>query len=165
MAAAECKGGCRGSTPSRSRRHCGRGWRFCRVTPAQETPIPCPVACSSGVLMKSKAKQKPTLGMEIAVDLLGDRWSLLILRNMVLRETRSFKELLESCEGIATNILSTRLRKLLTHKIISVRREPSDRRKLNYCLTSKGKHLAPVLTEMALWTARHSTAARRKGDA
>jgi DNA-binding HxlR family transcriptional regulator len=97
----------------------------------------------------------------MAADLLGDRWSLLILRNMMLREVHSFKELLESGEGIATNILSSRLKKLLAHKIVEVRREPSDRRRRNYRLTSKGKALAPVLAEMVLWTARYSTAADR----
>ena len=97
----------------------------------------------------------------MAADLLGDRWSLLILRNMMLREVHSFKELLESGEGIATNILSSRLKKLLAHKIVEVRREPSDRRRRYYRLTSKGKALTPVLAEMVLWTARSSTAADR----
>jgi hypothetical protein len=70
------------------------------------------------------------LRFEIARQLLGDRWSLLILRDMVLREFRSFKELLESGEGIATNILSSRLRKLLDHGILTAERNVSDRRKL-----------------------------------
>jgi DNA-binding HxlR family transcriptional regulator len=91
------------------------------------------------------------LRFEIARRLLGDRWSLLILRDMVLREFRSFKELLESGEGIATNILSRRLRKLLDHGILTVERNVSDRRKLVYSLIVKGIDLAPVLTEMVLW--------------
>jgi DNA-binding HxlR family transcriptional regulator len=74
---------------------------------------------------------------------------------MMLREFRSFKEFLTSYEGIATNILSDRLKKLLAYGIITTQKDPSDGRKLNYVLTAKGIDLAPVLTEMVLWAARH----------
>jgi DNA-binding HxlR family transcriptional regulator len=87
--------------------------------------------------------------------MLGDRWSLLILRDMMLRGFRSYKEFLESYEGIATNILADRLRKLEAYGIIAAEQDPSDGRKLNYSLTAKGIDLAPVLTEMVLWAARH----------
>jgi DNA-binding HxlR family transcriptional regulator len=86
---------------------------------------------------------------------LGDHWSLLIIRDMMLRGFRSYKEFLESDEGIATNILADRLRKLEAHGIITTERDRSDRRKLIYLLTSKGIDLAPVLTEMVLWAAAH----------
>ena len=69
--------------------------------------------------------------------MLGDRWSLLIIRDMMLRGSRTYKEFLESHERIATNILADRLRKLI------------------YSLTAKGIDLAPVLTEMVLWAAAH----------
>jgi len=82
------------------------------------------------------------------VEVLGDRWSLLIIRDMMLRGFRSYKEFLESYEGIATNILADRLRKLIAHGIITSERDPSDGRKLIYLLTPKGIDLAPVLTEM-----------------
>src|SRR6267154_3507796 len=87
--------------------------------------------------------------------MLGDRWSLLILRDMMLRGFRSFKEFLTSYEGIATNILSDRLKRLIAHGIITTQEDPSDGRKLIYVLTSKGLDLAPVLTEMVLWAAKH----------
>jgi DNA-binding HxlR family transcriptional regulator len=87
--------------------------------------------------------------------MLGDRWSLLIIRDMMLRGSRTFKEFLESYEGIATNILADRLRKLEAHGIITAKPDPSDGRKLTYLLTPKGIDLAPVLTEMVLWAARH----------
>jgi DNA-binding HxlR family transcriptional regulator len=93
--------------------------------------------------------------LNASVEMLGDRWSLLILRDMMLREFRSFKEFLTSYEGIATNILSDRLKKLLAYGIITTQKDPSDGRKLNYVLTAKGIDLAPVLTEMVLWAARH----------
>src|SRR5260370_4789200 len=87
--------------------------------------------------------------------MLGDRWSLLILRDMMLRGFRSFKEFLTSYEGIATNILSDRLKKLVAHGIIATQEDPSDGRKLIYVLTPKSLDLAPVLTEMALLAAKH----------
>jgi len=89
------------------------------------------------------------------VETLGDRWSLLIIRDMMLRGFRTYKEFLESFEGIATNILADRLRKLQAYGIITTERDPSDGRRLFYLLTEKGIDLAPVLTEMVLWAARH----------
>jgi DNA-binding HxlR family transcriptional regulator len=87
--------------------------------------------------------------------MLGDRWSLLIIRDMMLRGFRSYKEFLECYEGIATNILADRLRKLMANGIITAMPDPSDGRKLIYSLTAKGIDLAPVLTEMVLWAAAH----------
>src|SRR6267143_7285512 len=93
--------------------------------------------------------------LNASVEILGDRWSLLIIRDMMLRGFRTYKEFLESFEGIATNILADRLRKLQTYGIITTERDPSDGRRLFYLLTEKGIDLAPVLTEMVLWAARH----------
>lgn len=87
--------------------------------------------------------------------MLGDRWSLLILRDMLLRGFRSYKEFLDSYEGIATNILADRLKRLIAYGIIAAQEDPSDGRKLVYVLTDKGIDLAPVLAEMVLWAARH----------
>src|SRR5258707_8944754 len=87
--------------------------------------------------------------------MLGDRWSLLIARDMMVRGFRTFKEFLGSDEGIATNMLADRLRRLEAHGIIASEPDPSDGRKLLYSLTPKGIDLAPVLTEMVLWAARH----------
>src|ERR1700704_7041993 len=87
--------------------------------------------------------------------MLGDRWSLLIIRDMMLRGARSYKEFMECYEGIATNILADRLRRLIAYRIITTEPDPSDGRKLTYRLTAKGIDLAPVLTEMVLWAAAH----------
>jgi DNA-binding HxlR family transcriptional regulator len=106
---------------------------------------------------KKKARPKWRSGcpLNASVEILGDRWSLLIIRDMMLRGFRSYKQFLESYEGIATNILADRLRKLITHGIITTERDPSDGRKTLYTLTPKGIDLAPVLTEMVLWAAAH----------
>jgi DNA-binding HxlR family transcriptional regulator len=93
--------------------------------------------------------------LNASVEMLGDRWSLLILRDMMLRGFRSFKEFLTSYEGIATNILADRLKRLIAHGIVTTQEDPSDGRKLIYILTPKGLDLAPVLTEMVLWAAKH----------
>jgi len=87
--------------------------------------------------------------------MLGDRWSLLIIRDMMLRGFRTYKEFMECYEGIATNILADRLRKLVAYGIITSEPDPSDGRKVIYSLTAKGIDLAPVLTEMVLWAAAH----------
>jgi len=93
--------------------------------------------------------------LNASVEMLGDRWSLLIIRDMMLLGSRTFKEFLGSYEGIATNILADRLRKLQAHGIIAAKGDPSDGRKSFYTLTAKGLDLAPVLTEMVLWAAAH----------
>ena len=87
--------------------------------------------------------------------MLGDRWSLLIIRDMMLRGFHTYKEFMECYEGIATNILADRLRKLVAYGIIVMKPDPSDGRKVIYLLTKKGIGLAPVLTEMVLWAAAH----------
>jgi DNA-binding HxlR family transcriptional regulator len=87
--------------------------------------------------------------------MLGDRWSLLIIRDMMLRGFQTYKEFMECYEGIATNILADRLRRLVEYGIIATKADPSDGRKVIYELTEKGIGLAPVLTEMVLWVAAH----------
>jgi DNA-binding HxlR family transcriptional regulator len=84
--------------------------------------------------------------LNASVEMLGDRWSLLIIRDMMVRGYRTFKEFLSSDEHIATNILADRLRRLEDYGIITAQPDPSDGRKLFYLLTAKG---------MELWAAAH----------
>ena len=93
--------------------------------------------------------------------MLGDRWSLLIIRDMMLLGRRTFKEFLGSYERPASNILADRLRRLERYGIIRAEPDPSDGRKLIYLLTAKGMDLAPVLTEMVLWAGRHERTENR----
>ncbi|MGO9403880.1 MAG: winged helix-turn-helix transcriptional regulator [Terriglobales bacterium] len=106
-------------------------------------------------MSKSKAKRRSACPLNASVEMLGDRWSLLIIRDMMLRGFRTFKEFMECYEGIATNILADRLRKLVAHGILTTEPDPSDGRRMVYSLTAKGIDLAPVLTEMVLWAAAH----------
>lgn len=93
--------------------------------------------------------------LNASVEMLGDRWSLLILRDMMVWGFKTYKEFLGSHEKIATNVLADRLRKLEEYGIIESKPDASDGRKLIYELTAKGVDLAPVLAEMVLWAARH----------
>jgi len=104
---------------------------------------------------KAGPKRRSGCPLNASVEMLGDRWSLLIVRDMMLQGARTYKAFLECYEGIATNILADRLRKLAAYGIITTEPDPSDRRKVIYSLTKKGIDLAPVLTEMVLWAAAH----------
>src|ERR1700722_17311797 len=100
-------------------------------------------------------KRRSECPLNASVEMLGDRWSLLIIRDMILRGFRNYKEFMECYEGIATNILADRLSKLVANGIITAKQDMDDGRKLNYVLTAKGIDLAPVLTEMVLWAGKH----------
>ena len=114
------------------------------------------ILCYCGNMPKKRrGKRRSGCPLNASVEMLGDRWSLLIIRDMMLRGAKSYKEFLECYEGIATNILADRLRKLVAYGIVTAEPDPSDGRKLNYLLTEKGIDLAPVLTEMVLWAAEH----------
>jgi DNA-binding HxlR family transcriptional regulator len=93
--------------------------------------------------------------VSISLEVFGDRWSLLIIRDLMVRAFRTFKEFQESGEGIATNILADRLRKLEAAGIVSGQAENADARRVNYRLTEKGIDLAPVLLELLIWGAKH----------
>jgi DNA-binding HxlR family transcriptional regulator len=106
-------------------------------------------------MLGRNSKRRSGCPLNASVEMLGDRWSLLIIRDMMLRGFRTYKEFMDCYEGIATNILADRLRKLIAYGIITSEADPADGRRLIYSLTAKGIDLAPVLTEMVLWAAGH----------
>ena len=85
----------------------------------------------------------------------GDRWSLLIIRDMMFRGFIRFKDFLDAGEGISTNILSDRLSRLETQEIISRQKDPADGRQVLYGLTDKGKDLLLVLLAVIGWAGKH----------
>ena len=107
--------------------------------------------------MPGKVKTKPRSGCPVSVSLerFGDRWALLIIRDLMVRAYRTFKEFQGSGEGIATNILADRLRRLEAAAIIATEVDPTDGRRVNYRLTEKGIDLAPVMLELLIWGAKH----------
>jgi DNA-binding HxlR family transcriptional regulator len=95
----------------------------------------------------------------VSLEMLGDRWSFLIVRDLMVRGYRTFKEFEEAGEGIATNILADRLRKLKAAGVLISEVQDTDRRRVNYRLTEKGIDLAPVLLDLLIWGARHENTA------
>jgi DNA-binding HxlR family transcriptional regulator len=104
---------------------------------------------------KPKVKRRSGCPVSVSLEVFGDRWSLLIIRDLMVRGLRTFKDFRESGEGIASNILADRLRKLKKADIISAELAEMDGRRVNYRLTEKGIGLAPVLLELLIWGARH----------
>lgn len=102
----------------------------------------------------SKDVKKRETGCPIAfgLDTFGDRWSLLIIREIMLRGKRTYSEFLEADEGIATNILIARLKHLEAEGILLKLRDPDNRRAFIYELTQKGRDLAPILIEIIIWS-------------
>jgi DNA-binding HxlR family transcriptional regulator len=107
------------------------------------------------VVGKSKTKRRSACPVSISLEIFGDRWSLLIIRDLMVRGLRTFKEFQHSGERIASNILADRLQRLEAARIIVAEKENSDRRKANYRLTQKGIDLAPVLLELLIWGAHY----------
>jgi DNA-binding HxlR family transcriptional regulator len=90
-----------------------------------------------------------------SLDIFGDKWTLLVIRDLALLGKRHYGEFLDSPEGIATNILADRLNKLEQEKIISKTHDPANQTKYIYSLTEKGLGLLPILLEMAIWGSEH----------
>lgn len=93
--------------------------------------------------------------ISISLETFGDRWSLLVIRDLMFTERRRFNEFLAAGEGIATNVLADRLRRLEAANLIARSPDAEDGRKAVYRLTPRGMDLAPVLVEMVIWAARH----------
>jgi len=104
---------------------------------------------------KRKSKQRSGCPVSISLEALGDRWSLLIIRDMMVRAFHTFKQFQESGEKIATNILADRLHKLRAAGIITANIQKKDRRRTDYRLTEKGIDLAPVVLDLLIWGTRH----------
>jgi DNA-binding HxlR family transcriptional regulator len=92
----------------------------------------------------------------------GDRWALLILRDIVFRGKRTYGQFLKSEEGFATNILASRLNHLIEAGILQRSVDESDGRKDLYSLTEKGLDLIPLLFEMILWSAKYDSQSEAK---
>jgi len=101
--------------------------------------------------------KKRTSGCPVTfgLDTFGDRWSLLVIREMMLRGKKTYGEFLEAEEGISTNILADRLKHLETEGIIEKSRDPENRRSFTYSLTQKGRDLAPIVLEIIIWSGAH----------
>lgn len=90
-----------------------------------------------------------------ALDIVGDKWMLVIVKQMLIEGKETFKDFAESDETIATNILSTKLKLLEEAGIIIKTRRPDNKKSNLYLLTEKGLALAPVIVELAIWSDKH----------
>ncbi|MBL8988847.1 MAG: helix-turn-helix transcriptional regulator [Gemmatimonadetes bacterium] len=90
-----------------------------------------------------------------ALDVFGDQWSLLIVRDLLLSRRRAFQELVNAPEGIATNVLADRLERLTDLGVVVAAVDPDDGRRRSYFLTDKGLALFPVLFELIRWSGAH----------
>jgi DNA-binding HxlR family transcriptional regulator len=93
--------------------------------------------------------------INLTLELLGDRWSLLIIRDVMFADKRHFRELLQSAEGISTNVLAERLARLVDAGVLRKSSDSSHKQKTIYSLTETGIDLLPVLLQLGVWGRRH----------
>jgi DNA-binding HxlR family transcriptional regulator len=101
-------------------------------------------------------EQRSGCPINLALEVLGDKWSLLVLRDIVFADRRYFRQLLtNSDEGIASNILADRLKRLVESGVLSKAGDADHKQKARYSLTAMGIELVPVLAELGIWGQHH----------
>jgi DNA-binding HxlR family transcriptional regulator len=106
--------------------------------------------------MKMADSQRSGCPINLTLETLGDRWSLIVIRDIMFGNRRHFRELLNrSDEGIASNILADRLKRLVEAGLLSKADDPTHKQKAIYSLTEKAIQLVPLLVEMGAWGRRH----------
>lgn len=103
-----------------------------------------------------KIKKRSECPISSALDIIGDKWSLLIIRDMVFEGKSTYNEFLKAEESIATNILADRLVLLESVGIITRSEHPESKSKVLYRITQKGIDLLPLLLEMILWSDKYN---------
>ena len=108
----------------------------------------------------SKSTKRALSGCPIdySLSVVGDGWTLLIIRDIAIKGARTYAELLDGWEGISTNILAQRLKHLEEAGVLEKRKNPTNWRSFNYELTPKGRDLAPLLSELILWGGKYNKA-------
>ena len=97
--------------------------------------------------------------INLTLEVLGDRWSLIVIRDIMFGNQRHFRELMAlSVEGIASNVLADRLKRLLGAGLLSKRDNPAHKQKAVYSLTEAAIQLVPLLVQMGAWGRRHTPA-------
>ncbi len=102
-----------------------------------------------------KNQRRSNCPISFGLDIFGDKWSLLILRDIFFKGARHYREFLAAGEGIATNILASRLKLLVDQGLIEKQRDETNRRQYIYVPTKKGLELIPTLLEIVLWSANN----------
>ena len=108
-----------------------------------------------------KIKRRSECGISSTLDILGDKWSLLIIRDILFRGKSTYGEFLNAGEGIATNILADRLSMLEAEGFLTKSGHPDHKNQYIYSLTPKGIDLLPILCEFLLWSDKYMTISER----
>jgi DNA-binding HxlR family transcriptional regulator len=95
--------------------------------------------------------------LNYGIEIFGDKWTLLIIRDLMFFNKRYYNEFLASAEGIATNLLADRLTMLEKEKIIKKEKDSLHKQRFVYSLTEKGIDLVPVILSIGLWSEKHAT--------
>ncbi|MDA9668665.1 helix-turn-helix transcriptional regulator [Flavobacteriaceae bacterium] len=98
-----------------------------------------------------KKKFRSACPISSSLDVIGDKWSLLIIRDMLVKQKKTFKEISDSDEKIAPSILSARLKLLESYRLIFKTKVPDNKKENIYLLTEKGIRLTPIIIELSLW--------------
>lgn len=106
-------------------------------------------------MSKESSSSRSTCPISCGLDLLGDKWSLLIIRDLLLTNRREYTHFLNAGDGISTNILSDRLSQLQNNSLITKQQHPTHGKKFIYSLTQKAKALTPIIIELAMWADKH----------
>lgn len=93
--------------------------------------------------------------VNLSLEIFGDRWTLLVLRDIVYTGARHFRELLTGPERISSNILADRLATLVRHGLLTKADDPSHKQKVTYSLTEQAIELVPILIQLGMWGVRH----------
>lgn len=104
-----------------------------------------------------KIEKRSNCPVSSSLDIFGDKWSLLIMRDMIFYNKSTYGDFLKSEEKIATNILANRLLNLEEHQIIQKLEHPDSKAKVLYKLTEKGIDLLPIIVEIQLWADKYFT--------
>jgi DNA-binding HxlR family transcriptional regulator len=99
--------------------------------------------------------------INLSLEIFGDSWTLLVLRDMMFAGKRHFRELLQSDEGISTNILADRLKTLVERGILTKQDDPTHKQKAIYSLTESGIALLPIVVQIGAWGSRFVPDARK----
>jgi DNA-binding HxlR family transcriptional regulator len=116
--------------------------------------ITCIVQVIKNIFM-NKVKKRSNCPVSCSLDIWGDKWSLLIIRDLMLAKQCTYGDFLKAGEGIATNILASRLQSLEENKLIEKLEHPDSKAKVLYKLTRKGIDLLPIIIEINLWAEKY----------
>ena len=117
--------------------------------------------CNRFKICGMRQDNRSTCPISTALEIVGDRWTLLVVRDLMFAGKRRFREFLQSEEAISSNVLADRLNALLENGLVTRQDDPTHAQKAIYSLTDKGLDLLPVIVAMSAWTQKYHRETRR----